>query len=512
MLANISILSKPLKIIVTLVLFLIALSMFLYPINFVTADLGRHMKNGEIFLKEGKIIDTNFYSYTENDRPTVNHHWGSGLIYYLVYHVSGFKGLVLLNIFCMTIAFYLLFNLAVKLSSFHFAFFSSVLSLPFISFRHDIRPETFSYLCIAIFLTGLFALRERRNLIWIVLLAALELLWVNLHIFFIFGPVLTTIFIVDAYIHRKQNLQIFLMLFMILCVVTLVNPWGLKGALMPFNIFKSYGYMVAENQSLFFLQQRFVTQLGYVYFEIIYLVCIVLIISGFILRKAKNFFLPISIRLIVGVLSFNTMRMTALWGWLFIPLGAWLGQGIIERSLIHKKWVDRWIIFLIIILLILDLKFGCSWARIKESFDVLPQSNRSAQFFKEHRLRGPIFNNYDIGSYLIFHLFPQEKVFVDNRPESYSVGFFKDVYVPMQEREGLWQKLSAQYQFNAIYFYRNDLTPWTQPFLIRRLNDPEWAPVYVDDYVLILLRRTAQNANIIHIFELPKNIFVAGQR
>jgi len=54
-------------------------------------------------------------------------------------------------------------------------------------------------------------------------------------------------------------------------------------------------------------------------------------------------------------------------------------------------------------------------------------------FFKENNLQGPIFNNYDIGGYLIFNLFPQEKVFVDNRPETYSSEFFQEDYIPMQE-------------------------------------------------------------------------------
>ena len=109
-----------------------------------------------------------------------------------------------------------------------------------------------------------------------------------------------------------------------------------------------------------------------------------------------------------------------------------------------------------------------------------------------------MFNNYDIGSYLIFHLFPHIRPFVDNRPESYSVRFFKDVYVPMQEDEKIWKRVDGQYNFNAIYFYRHDITPWAQPFLIRRLKDPAWIPVFVDNYCLILLKRNNKNKEIIN--------------
>ena len=49
----------------------------------------------------------------------------------------------------------------------------------------------------------------------------------------------------------------------------------------------------------------------------------------------------------------------------------------------------------------------------------------SAKFFQNEGLKGPVFNNFDVGSYLIFYLFPEERPFVDNRPEAYPVEFFK---------------------------------------------------------------------------------------
>ena len=140
-------------------------------------------------------------------------------------------------------------------------------------------------------------------------------------------------------------------------------------------------------------------------------------------------------------------------------------------------------------------------------FGLLPNMARAAEFIKQNNIKGPIFNNYDIGGYLIFNLYPKEKVFVDNRPESYPKEFFSDVYIPMQEQESVWQQKRNQYDFNAIIFYYHDATPWAQKFLIARVTDPAWAPVYVDSYVLILAKRDSINQNVISKFELPSNIF-----
>ena len=60
------------------------------------------------------------------------------------------------------------------------------------------------------------------------------------------------------------------------------------------------------------------------------------------------------------------------------------------------------------------------------------------------------------------------------------------------------------YDFNAIVFSHKDATTWSHVFLSSRLEDPQWAPVFMDSRVLILLRRTEQNAMLIKRFEIPR--------
>lgn len=131
----------------------------------------------------------------------------------------------------------------------------------------------------------------------------------------------------------------------------------------------------------------------------------------------------------------------------------------------------------------------------------------SVDFVKAHDLHGPIFNNYDVGGLLIYSLYPREKVFVDNRPEAYPKKFFSDVYVAMQEKDEIWKTELEKEKFNMIFFYRLDYTPWAQAFLIRRVGDASWAPVYVDARTIILLRRVPENARIISKYEIPKSAF-----
>jgi hypothetical protein len=120
-----------------------------------------------------------------------------------------------------------------------------------------------------------------------------------------------------------------------------------------------------------------------------------------------------------------------------------------------------------------------------------------ANFIKENQISGPIFNNYDIGSYLIFYLFPKEKVFVDNRPEAYSNDFFQNQYIPMQENEEVFEKIDKEKNFNSIIFYRLDYTPWAQNFLIKMTTNKNYSLVYVDEYSIVFLKNNEKNKNII---------------
>jgi hypothetical protein len=68
-----------------------------HPTNLTDSDLGRHLKNGEIFIRNGLIAHSNLYSYTQPDYPFINHHWGSGVVFYLVESIAGFQGLSIFN-------------------------------------------------------------------------------------------------------------------------------------------------------------------------------------------------------------------------------------------------------------------------------------------------------------------------------------------------------------------------------------------------------------------------------
>lgn len=481
-------------------------------INFVTADLGRHLKNGEIFLQDFKAISSNFYSYTQPNFYTTNHHWGSGILFYLIRQMAGFSGLSLFYILLNSLAFLLFFRVAWKKTDFNIALLFGVLAIPLIASRREVRPEVISYFFFGVYYYLLSYFSNRKFILNLIFFFIAQVLWVNSHILFILGPLLIGAFAFNSLVfekNKKKFLHFGYILFTTLAV-SFLNPFGLKGVIAPFIIFQNYGYMVAENQTVLFMQNRFGNPV-YLHFEI--LLVGILLSFGYVIAKSniKKYGLRLILILSFGFLGYKMIRNFPLFGLVFIPIAAENVYLLFKQMTFEKQRIFHYALVICTLILVFVGLFipntYLSFIKPASGIGLIEGEQASADFFKKNNLQGPIFNNYDIGGYLIYNLYPKEKVFVDNRPEAYSNDFFQKTYIPMQSDENVWAEKSQANNFNVIYFYRRDYTPWAQPFLIKRIQDPTWAPVFVDDYVIILLKRNQQNQELIKRFELPKEMF-----
>ncbi len=345
------------------------------------------------------------------------------------------------------------------------------------------------------------------------LLPVLELLWVNMHIYFIFGPFLIGVFLFETLVRKDfVKAKSITLVLTLASIATLISPYGLAGALYPFTIFRNYGYTIVENQSIHFLQNYGLQNASFLWYYIT--TGIVVVSSCFVLWwDKKKFSVALSvIALTFAVLAFWEIRNITVFALVSLPVLAYNFSVIRERF--FKKNTSEVLLFfyilisfVIVISTLIHFSDELAWNR-DFGLGLSDSSLASEQFIKATGIQGPIFNNYDIGGAMIFSFFPAEKVFVDNRPEAYPAVFFHDVYEPMQENSAVFQQVDNQYHFNAIYFYRLDLTPWAQQFLNRIVRDSAWAPVYVDSETIILLKRNAKNASIISKYELPQSMFI----
>jgi len=175
---------KILKAVVFVLILAFYASVSLYQIKLPVADdLARHIKNGEMILRGNfDVLYKNVYSYTEPDQPFTNHHWLSGVIFYLLFELIGFDGLVIFKTVVLLTAFSLLFFASLKKADFWLVAVFSIPTILLLQERTGLRPEILSFLFVALFLYFLLDLDEhpeRKRVFWLI---PLQVIWALLDI------------------------------------------------------------------------------------------------------------------------------------------------------------------------------------------------------------------------------------------------------------------------------------------------------------------------------------------
>lgn len=497
------------------------------PIILTASDMGRHLTNGRLFLDHGTIATTNLYSYTHPDFPFLNHHWGSGVLFELVRRFRGFIGVSMFGMGVVILTAVLYLRVAWMSGRFWTTMAAAFLVLPVFASRAEIRPELFSYLLSAVFLWILLGVRGKAmspKALWA--LPPLMLLWVNLHIYFFLGIGWMGAFVVDALFRawrdpseRSEHVLLARRLVLALvaaCVLTPLNPNGWRGAVYPLFIFQNYAYAVAENQTVFTIERNGPYPPG-LFLRIAWAVLFISWIWR-LWRDRRERRLPdvaiLILSLFVALISYKAIRNFTIFSYVTVVALSHAWADLDPRARLGRWTTAATSAIPALTLAAMVALWPAYWQSVYGTFGlgVAPDVLRSIDFFKEYNLHGPIFNNYDIGGFLTYGLYPEERVFVDNRPEAYPGEFFTQILLPMQMKEGDWQRFSAQYGFNVIFFYRHDATRWGQAFMLRRLQDPAWAPVYVDGYVLMFVRRIPEFREVIAQYEIPLSNFAAAPR
>lgn len=315
------------------------------------------------------------------------------------------------------------------------------------------------------------------------------LLWINMHITFVFGLFLILVYIL-FYLRHLQK-QILLSLILSICVLV-INPNGLSAVLYPFNIFRNYGYTIVENQNIFFLSSATLNPFIKYYF----------VLSPFILgslfvlvaRKKYVYFLILFVFFLLPVWQIRHMPFFVLTA---IPVvGYTFSQVVKEWKFEHRMrriFYSVTIIFLAgFILLFTTNTYYRVFDKDKSlglGFD--ENQKQATDFILARKLPGNIFNNFDIGGYAIYRLYPTYNVFVDNRPEGYPASFFTQAYIPLQQEAVVRKKIFDQYGIHTILFSHTDMTPWGIQFLSEILHDQKWRLVFLNKSLVVLTDNTS---------------------
>jgi hypothetical protein len=437
---------------------LIALIIACFPLQ--SHDLFWHLKTGEVILDGGIPRTDPFSEHTSGE--WINHAWGFDVAAHAMDRAFGMNGLLVLRlILAAGLAGLLCHAMLRRGFGGGAALAVTALALALARHRLDLRPDALALVLFAVLLL-LFETRKSR---WVPLLL---LAWVNLHASFILG-VGTAAFLFGCAWWRERKGE-YAALGLLSLAAPLVNPFGWKAYPAPLALqvqVKTMGLVNPEWQAP--ALRSFLP-----FFLAMAVLALLLLFRRRALRVEHLLLLPL------GLLAFTSLRFM---GFLAIAVPFFLPR---VRSRIMAPAAA----------LLSFAAFGfslTSFAPVGWGVDAARLPVRETQFIQHAPLDGPMFNSPGFGGYLIYSLYPRQKVFWDGRNELY-VPLLREVRtaLPDSARWGVFlRKCGVEWalvKYQGEELVRSGERVLPRPWSVNHFPPSEWKLVFWDDAGMVFVR------------------------
>ncbi len=333
------------------------------------------------------------------------------------------------------------------------------------------RPFLFTFLFLAITI----AVLEARWKLWV--LPPLFLVWANLHGGYFLGWAALGAYGADAFL-RKEPLAAQRKLWIVSAVAVLasgVNPNGFRAVIMPLTYSKSVLQTTLwewQHTSLWPLE----------------MFGVVLLAAAAALLWAR------SKARISDWLLFAAFAAAAIWAVRNVMLVGILGPVLIATYFPWKRTLPAAAQFAaaaaLLAAAIYNIASGQAF-RLTAADWAYPKG--ASEFLLNHKVSGRLLNSYSFGGYLIWKLWPQERVFLDGRALNENVFLDYRRMVGNADSTGgkSAEELLRQYGIEVILmeaFETGSGAPYLLPAALSDPSQKEWKLVYQDSQAVIFMR------------------------
>ncbi|HET9480364.1 MAG TPA: hypothetical protein VFP98_01280, partial [Candidatus Polarisedimenticolia bacterium] len=199
-------------------------------------DAGFHLKAGERMLQGAGWPRTDPFTFTINDHPWVDTSWGYQVLLAAVHSIAGAPGITLMHAALVLLVFFTLYRTS-RLPPFDPSTLILVLLASAVAceMRYEARPELVSWLMLALVLHLLHRHAEGLGSA-LPALAAIHLIWANLHGLFVLGWAAIACFLAGLWLRHRRLDRRLAFWGAVSVMITLANPYGWRGALFPFTL------------------------------------------------------------------------------------------------------------------------------------------------------------------------------------------------------------------------------------------------------------------------------------
>ena len=201
-------------------------------------DFWWHLRTGDLIRSTWRVPVTDWYTFGAEGHEWIDLHWGFEVLLSLGYGLGGIPALTLAK--CVVTCAGLLVLLVARRREWPLwvAVLAWLPALLVLGGRMYVRPETLSFLYLAVFLWVVFFWRDRPRLAWI--LPPTMVLWVNTQGLFVLGGFTLACGLIDAALRwgafakeRRRWWRTVLSASIATGLACVLNPYGLRGAVFP---------------------------------------------------------------------------------------------------------------------------------------------------------------------------------------------------------------------------------------------------------------------------------------
>jgi hypothetical protein len=446
------------------------------------SDVWWHLKTGQYIVERHALPSPDPFSYTAHTGApaypgeeltrqfNLTHEWLSQVLLYAVYSAGGFPAVILLRALLLAAICGITGVLAARRSgSFYGGVVAALAVAPVATWFAADRPALLTFLLVAVFLLAL----ETRRALW--LLPVLSLVWANSHGGFFLGWVVLAAYVAGS--PRERRLWIVALLSV---AASFLNPnhWRIIEVLQLYR-------ESPLTKALVEWKPPGLWRDPYMFDVLLYATGVVLILAW---RRVR-----ISDWLLAA--AFGVAALMAFRNILLFSLLA----PVLIAAYFPGKW--RWPRLTgIAVAVLLATGFGVGLAKgrfFQLRAEEWPYPGGAAQFLLDKHITAPLFNPYEAGGYLIWRLWPQERVFVDGRALNESV--YQDYRRILYNRgadpgamAGPRAEALKRYGVGAIVvdsFLYFDGHPYPLAAALLGAGDTEWSLVYQDPQWMVFLRQ-----------------------
>ena len=453
-------------------------------------DTGRHIIVGKLIVTEYYIPTVDVFSHTMSGLSLTTTEWLSEAIFAVAYLAMGLNGVVLLSALLIGITFALVFQGTFQNSRSFILSFGLILLIMLATLFHWLaRPHLFSWLLFAIWLPRMdqLARGDTRN-VW--QFPLLMLLWANLHGGFVLGILVCGAYLAGWLVEYLQKeavsvnaLKNLLIAGISSLLVTLINPSGIG---LWKNVFGHVGDRELMAVHIEWLSPDFHNPNTWPFLILVALLVFLFSSSSQPVKSGRSFL--VTGMLLLGFFSVRNIPFSMI---ACLPiLGAYSRsllrfgsvQAIEQRLFAMQASLRGGAWSLLTVIVVASLLIS------GQSVDASHQGNgfdpslfpvQAVDWLSVHPQSGKMFNEFMWGGYIIFRLWPEQKVFIDGQTDFYGADLVADYLTAFNARDG-WQDILEEYEVNWV------ILPCDAPLVEALEADTQWHILYQDGVSAIL--------------------------